>query len=468
MSFTLTFKSPQKALIQALAEGHKQKLCSAFHAEVEEAVLFFKDFVSKKMTDEEYDYLVSLDLFPIFLTLLRVDYARSCHFNIYWYLTNIVSKTGVHSQDLIDRGLLKIMKDHLLEPTDWTRAQVKMQIAWLISNLACDNALCRDRILDAGLLYPLLRSFRRTASYTKGYEEIFAWMLNNVVRSELRADHAAFLPPLLDVLTAFLYAHTKKAQSDAVTGLGALCKHGHMTKKRVKGALMDRLGVLAKNVKDIHVDELRAFLNGFNYLMDFDDRLRNTLATDDLCETVRVCMTGSDSPDMWREINDYIENMIYAPVSPHQLVKRGVLFETMAARFPKLSPKTKRDIMNLCTYHLLTAFKGPPDAPILKTLMLYGLFVPCLQGPFETDDQIERARCETLAAVLEYQKSHSYDTPKFKIKHVKSYLKDFGPVQMRLYPYKDIFGLQIPYLTKYSVEKTIREAEEAKEGKQEL
>lgn len=129
-------------------------------------------------------------------------------FEASWALTNVASGTTEHTREIINHGAIPIFVELLKSPSD----DVREQAVWALGNIAGDSPECRNLVLEAGVLEPLLALCNQNSKVTLLRNA--TWTLSNLCRGKpLPPFHA--IQAALPVLSALLFLKDEEVLTDA-------------------------------------------------------------------------------------------------------------------------------------------------------------------------------------------------------------------------------------------------------------
>jgi len=152
--------------------------------------------------------IIESGLVPKLITFLERADNPGLQFEASWALTNIASGTTDHTRVVINNGAVPIFIKLLGSDSD----DVREQAVWALGNIAGDGSECRNLVLEAGILEPLLSlcepksklSLLRNAT----------WTLSNLCRGKPQAPFIA-IKAALPVLAGLLFIKDEEVLTDA-------------------------------------------------------------------------------------------------------------------------------------------------------------------------------------------------------------------------------------------------------------
>jgi HEAT repeat protein len=159
--------------------------------------------------------VIESGVIPRLIQFLGQDQTPNLQFEAAWALTNIASGTSEHTHVVINHGAVPIFVQLLSSSND----DVREQAVWALGNIAGDSPACRDLVLRAGALVPLMAQLQTQSKLSMLRNG--TWTLSNLCRGKPQPPFE-LVRPALPCLSQLLYNPDSEVLTDACWALSYL------------------------------------------------------------------------------------------------------------------------------------------------------------------------------------------------------------------------------------------------------
>ncbi|KAJ3330909.1 Importin alpha subunit (Karyopherin alpha subunit) (Serine-rich RNA polymerase I suppressor protein) [Blyttiomyces sp. JEL0837] len=176
------------AAVKHLLPNHGHQLIAALNHEIPDYNLNAMKQLRRYMCLDEVcnktEQVLALGILPRIREML-LDSLPTIQYEACWVITNIAAGTSDHTWASVNADMIQPLIGLLASHTD----QVRVQAAWALGNIAGDCKELTQRLLDEGIMAPLLQIPKMTSfSYKKDNQakHVVCWCIANLCRWDIR------------------------------------------------------------------------------------------------------------------------------------------------------------------------------------------------------------------------------------------------------------------------------------------
>ncbi|KAF9547010.1 Importin alpha subunit (Karyopherin alpha subunit) (Serine-rich RNA polymerase I suppressor protein) [Mortierella hygrophila] len=256
-------------MLPAFAQPLYNLLASGNYEQQLLAMVRIRKYLSLQDVLPRIDHVLALDCINFFITFLNMSDCPDLQYETAWVVTNIAAGTTAQTEKLVEAGILTPLIHNLRVSRC---VHVQTQTIWALGNISGDGPPYRDLILRSGALEVILQLIEMCEDPTVAKEQkymilkIAVWCVSNLCRGSGRlAPEWLQVTPAFPMLRRLMYIDETDILADTCWAMCRILNGTH--KMNLENVVIDRelcarfVALLSEPHPTIQVPSLRSLIN---------------------------------------------------------------------------------------------------------------------------------------------------------------------------------------------------------------
>ncbi|KAG0081320.1 Importin alpha subunit (Karyopherin alpha subunit) (Serine-rich RNA polymerase I suppressor protein) [Linnemannia elongata] len=256
-------------MLPAFAQPLYNLLASGNYEQQLLAMVRIRKYLSLQDVLPRIDHVLALDCINFFITFLNMSDCPDLQYETAWVVTNIAAGTTAQTEKLVEAGILAPLIHNLRVSRC---VHVQTQTIWALGNISGDGPPYRDLILRSGALEVILQLIEMCEDPTVAKEQkymilkIAVWCVSNLCRGSGRAAPEWLqVTPAFPMLRRLMYIDETDILADTCWAMCRILNGTH--KMNLENVVIDRelcarfVALLSEPHPTIQVPSLRSLIN---------------------------------------------------------------------------------------------------------------------------------------------------------------------------------------------------------------